>query len=64
MYISNVIPFPGSSLPFTENSYPIPHHPASVRVFPHLPTHSCLPAIAFPYTGTSNLLRTKGLFSH
>ena len=28
------------------------------------PTHSHLTALAFPYTGASNLHRTKGLSSH
>jgi hypothetical protein len=27
-------------------------------------THSCLPILAFPYTGASNTLRPKGLSSH
>jgi hypothetical protein len=30
---------------------------------PHPLTHSCLPAMAFPYTGASSLQRTKGLSS-
>ena len=37
---------------------------ASVRVISHLPIHSCLPALSFPYTGTFRLLRTKDLHSH
>jgi hypothetical protein len=48
IYISNVIPFPGPPPP-----------PASMRVFHHSPTHSCLPALAFPYTGSLSLHRTK-----
>ena len=52
------------SLPY----HPIPHHilplPASVRVFPYPPTHSCLPALVFPYIGASSIHRTKGLSSH
>ena len=32
-----------------ETPYSIPSLPASVRVLPRLPTHSCLPALAFPY---------------
>jgi hypothetical protein len=44
-----------------ETSYPILPPPASVRVLPHPSTHFCLPALAFPYTGESNLHRTKGL---
>ena len=51
-----------------EPSYPIPPSPASMRVFTHSPTHSltpsCLPTLAFPYTGASNTLRSKGLSSH
>jgi hypothetical protein len=35
-----------------------------MRVFPHPTTHSCLPALAFPYTGASSLHRTKGLSSY
>ena len=40
IYTSNVIPFSSFSPP-----------PASMRVFPHPSTHSCLPALAFPYIG-------------
>jgi hypothetical protein len=54
IYISNVIPFPGFPTP---NPYPFPFSPA------HQPTHSQLPALAFPYTGASNLHRTKGFSS-
>ena len=46
----------------TPNS--IPPYPASMRVLPHPPTHSCLTALAFLYTGASSLHRTKGLPSH
>jgi hypothetical protein len=35
-----------------------------MRVFPHVPTHSHLTALASPYTGASSLHRTKGLPSH
>jgi hypothetical protein len=39
--------------------------PASMRVFHHHPpTCSSLPTLTFPYTGASNLPRTKGLTSH
>jgi hypothetical protein len=38
-----------------------PHMTASMRVLPHLPTHSHLSALAFPYPGSSSLHRTKGL---
>ena len=44
--------------------YPILPPPASMRVFPHPPTYSHFPILAFPYTGESNLHRTKGLPSH
>ena len=37
---------------------------ASIRVLPHSPNPSCLSALAFPYTGSSNLHRTKELLSH
>ena len=60
IYISNVIPFPrniGSPLPYSPP-------PASMRVFPHPPTHSHLPTLASPYIGASSLHRTKGLSSH
>jgi hypothetical protein len=35
--------------------------PASMRVLPHQPTHSCLNSIIFPYPGSSSLHRSKGL---
>ena len=44
--------------------FPIILSPASMRVFLHPPTHSCLPTLKFPYTGASSLPRTKGLSSH
>jgi len=59
IYISNVIPFP--SLP---SAYPLSHPPSSMRVLPHLPTHSCHTILAFPFAGSSSLQRTKGLPSH
>jgi hypothetical protein len=62
IYISNVIPFPDP--PPQETHYPIPLSLASMKVYPHPPTHSCLPAFEFPYTGKSRLHRTKGLFYH
>jgi hypothetical protein len=55
IYISNVNPFPG--LP-SENPYPI--HSTSA----HQPTHFCFSVLVFPYTGTSNALKPKGLSSH
>jgi hypothetical protein len=62
IYISNVFTCPG--LPFGNPLYPILPPPASMRVLPHPPTQSCLPALAFPYIGESNALRPKGLSSH
>jgi hypothetical protein len=47
-----------------QTPYPIPFPTASVRVHTHIPTHSCLTALAFPYTGALSLHRTKGLPSH
>jgi hypothetical protein len=48
--------------PFQVSPLETPHPiTASVRVFPHLPTHPCLPALPSPYTGTSNPLRPKDL---
>jgi hypothetical protein len=35
-----------------------------MRVLPHPSTHSCLPSMAFPYTGSLSLHRTKGLSSN
>jgi hypothetical protein len=52
-----LFPLPGFS-----SANPLsPPHLASMRVLPHLPTYSCLTTLAFPYTGTSSLHRTKGL---
>ena len=55
-----------SSFPVSppETPYPIPLPPASKRLLPQPPTHSCLPTLAFPYTGASSLHGTKGLSSH
>ena len=50
-----IIIFPVPTPPPTGTPYFIPPPPAS--------TYSHLPALAFPYTGTSSLHRTKGLFS-
>ena len=58
MYISNVIPLP--RFPST-SPHPLLSPPASMRMLPHLPTHSCLNGLAFPYPGSSSLHRTKGL---
>jgi hypothetical protein len=62
IYISNVIPFPG--FPSENPLSHLPPHIAFMRVLRHPPTHSHLTALKFPYTGTSNLHRTKCLSSH
>ena len=46
-----------------ETSYPIPSPPTSMRLFPHPPTYSHLPTLAFPCTGASSFHRTKGFLS-
>jgi hypothetical protein len=61
IYISNVIPFQG--LP-SGNSLSDPPSPVSMRVLPYPLTHSCLPALSFPYTGALNTLRYKGCSFH
>jgi hypothetical protein len=62
MYITNVIPFPKS--PHPKTPYHIPPPPASMRVYPYPHTYSHFPALKLPYTGASNLYRTKGHFCH
>ena len=52
--------FPVSPL---ETPYPILPPPASMRMLLHTP-HSCLPALAFPYTRALDPHRTKGCSSH
>ena len=47
-----------------ETPYTIHPPPTSMRLLPHPPTHTCLPALTFLYTGTSSLHKTKGLSSH
>jgi hypothetical protein len=61
IYISNVIP--PSQFPLHKLPIPSSLPPASMRVFPHMPTHSCLSNLASPYPGSSSLYRTKGLSS-
>jgi hypothetical protein len=58
IYITNAIPLP--SFPST-NPLVLP---CLYEGAPHLPTFSCLSALAFPYPGSSSLHRTKGLPSH
>jgi len=45
-------------------AYHFPPPPASMRLFPHTPTHSCLLPLTFPYNGALRLGRTKGFSSH
>ena len=54
-------PFPVFSL---QTPYPIPFYPASMRVLPHPPAHTCLTILEFLYTWTLSLHRNKGLPSH
>jgi hypothetical protein len=53
-----LFPFPVSP---PQAPYPLLSPLASMRFLPHLPTHSCLSALAFPYPGPPRLHRTKGL---
>jgi hypothetical protein len=48
-----------SAFPSFPSTSPLP--PVSVRVLPHLPTHSCLSTLAFPYAGSWRLHSTKRL---
>jgi hypothetical protein len=48
--------YPLSQFAHLETPYPILHPPASMRVFPHPPTYSCLPTLEFSYTGASSSL--------
>ena len=50
-----------SQFPLHKPAFPLLLPPASMRVLPHQPTHSCLSALAFPYPGSSSLHRTKEL---
>ena len=51
-------------IPLPRNPLSQPPPPASIRVYPHQPTHSCFPTLEFPYIGASSLHGTKGLFFH
>ena len=63
IYISNVILFPGFPLPCNFLSYSPP--PASMRLFLHPHTHSCLAFLDSPTLGhLASLLRIKDLSSH
>jgi hypothetical protein len=63
IYISIVFLVPNLPAPNPppEISYTIPLPPASMRVYLHPPTHSCLSALSFAYTGAPGLHRTTGL---
>jgi hypothetical protein len=56
--------------PFLDSSPSPPPDPLSLSPSPcfykgvPIPTHPCLLAFTFPYTGASSLQRTKGLSSH
>ena len=50
-------PFPVSP---PQALYPLLPPSASMRVLPHLPTHSCLSSLAFPYPHSSSHQKTKG----
>jgi len=56
-----LLPFQVSPL---QTPYPIPPNPASMKLLPYPPTHSCLTALAFLYTGASSFHRTKDFSSH
>ena len=51
-----------SSFPVSppQTPYSLTPLPASMRVLLHLPTHSCLSTLAFPYPESSSFHRTKG----
>ena len=54
-----------SLFPFYKTPIAFPLCPASMSELPtHSPTHFCLTALAFPYTGTSSLHSTKSLSSN
>ena len=55
-----LFPFPVSPL---QVPYLMLPPPASMRVLPYQPTHSCLSSLAFPYPLSSSLHSTKGLSS-
>ena len=54
-----LFPFPFSP-PQICHLLALPLPPASVRALPHLSTHSCPSALAFPYSGSSSFHKTKG----
>ena len=53
--------YPPSQFPFCKPPVYTLLSPAFMRVLPYPPTHSCLTALVFTYTGVLNLHRTKGL---
>jgi hypothetical protein len=58
IYLSKVIPLPGAP---STNPHPASLLPASMRVPPHLPIHSSLTGLVFPYAGASSLHKTSPL---
>jgi hypothetical protein len=48
---------PTSQFPPLQTPYPIPPFPCFYKVATHLPTHSCLTTLVFPYTGASRSIR-------
>ena len=71
-----ISPFPVTSSNNTDSNIPLPSYPSAMspitnppsslpfvcmRVLPHTPTLSCPTAPLFPYSGASNLPRTKDL---
>ena len=65
VYISNDLPLPvyPSTTPVS-NIWPLPSPLCLYNGAPYPSTLSCLMALAFPYAGTSNLCRSKGILSH
>jgi hypothetical protein len=56
--------YPPSPFPFHKPSIPSTLAPASIREPTHLPTHSHVTTLTFPYTGTSSLHRNNCNPSH
>jgi hypothetical protein len=51
--------YPLSQSPHPRNPLYHPPSPAAMRVFPQVPTHSCLPTLTFPYIAALSLHRTS-----
>jgi len=56
--------YPPSKFPLCKPPIPSPIFPASMRVLPYPPIHSCLTTLAFSSAGTSSFHRIKGFSSH